>query len=319
MYEGQDNVSGLGELPTLTTATRAGPAATTTAPAPVAPGTAPAAGEAIPAAPSQASTYAECPSGPSGEGCALKGSAGVAAGLPPEAAAANAAADAAAEADAAANLAAYRQLHHQRYAERLLREAAEAELIRRQREEQIGVELARRLQQEEFDRLAMENAANRERERQLAEARFAASATSFQAPTNTAVAIAGADTEGHHYALAPTGGEAMGDDGVRAPLRTNYTERLLGDSPSRLAVSSFRSQRLFEAYSSPMHEERDSDTPGLWALLRQGTWVARGDNSELQICGFSARHLLPCCLWLLLMVLPLIILVYELFSIQTAA
>lgn len=78
---------------------------------------------------------------------------------------------------------------------------------------QIGVELARRLQQEEFDRLAMENAANRERERQLAEARFAASATSFQAPTNTAVAIAGADTEGHHYALAPTGGEAMGDDG----------------------------------------------------------------------------------------------------------
>ncbi|CDJ68117.1 hypothetical protein, conserved [Eimeria necatrix] len=318
MYEGQDNVAGLGELPTVTAATRAGPAAATTVPAPVAAETAPAA-EAIPAAASQASTYAEYPSGPSGEGCVSKGSAGVVAGPPPEAAAANAAADAAPEADAAADLAAYRQLHHQRYAERLLREAAEAELIQRQREEQIGVELARRLQQEEFDRLAMENAANRERQRQLAEARFGASATSFQAPTNTAVAIAAADTEGHHYALAPTGGEAMGDDGVRAPLRTNYTERLLGDSPSRLAVSSFRSQRLFEAYSSPMHEERDPDTPGLWALLRQGTWVARGDNSELQICGFSARHLLPCCLWLLLMVLPLIILVYELLSIQTAA
>lgn len=136
MYEGQDNVAGLGELPTVTAATRAGPAAATTVPAPVAAETAPAA-EAIPAAASQASTYAEYPSGPSGEGCVSKGSAGVVAGPPPEAAAANAAADAAPEADAAADLAAYRQLHHQRYAERLLREAAEAELIQRQREEQV--------------------------------------------------------------------------------------------------------------------------------------------------------------------------------------
>ena len=64
----------------------------------------------------------------------------------------------------------------------------------------MGVELARRLQQEEMDRLAMEEAANRERERQLA-----------------AAAAAGADSESAAAAAAdrtvtPASAFAPGED-----------------------------------------------------------------------------------------------------------
>ena len=60
-----------------------------------------------------------------------------------DAAAATAVESAASEtARAAADLAAYRQLHRERYAERLLKEAEEAESVKRQQEEQVCLSLS---------------------------------------------------------------------------------------------------------------------------------------------------------------------------------
>ena len=64
----------------------------------------------------------------------------------------------------------------------------------------MGVELARRLQQEEMDRLAMEEAANRERERQLAAAAAAAAAG---ADSESAAAAAADRTVTPASAFAP--------------------------------------------------------------------------------------------------------------------
>ncbi|KAL8269424.1 hypothetical protein Esti_006662 [Eimeria stiedai] len=124
-----------------------------------------------------------------------------------DAAAADAAAADAAAADAAAaaaDLAAYRQIHHRRYAERLMREAGEAETTWRFHEQQRALELARRQEQERQERVAMECASRLERERQLFQERFVA------ALTETGEA-AGTLAQGDTYAQMTSGTDL--DDG----------------------------------------------------------------------------------------------------------
>ena len=73
---------------------------------------------------------------------------------------------------------------------------------------QRGVQLARRLQQEEVDRLAMDLAVERERARQIHEARFPATAPVAAAPAAAAAGEAGGD----YYAQAPSNGDILGED-----------------------------------------------------------------------------------------------------------
>ncbi|OEH76115.1 hypothetical protein cyc_07007 [Cyclospora cayetanensis] len=207
----------------------------------------------------------------------------------------------------AADLNAYRQLHRQRYAERLQKEEEVEDVIRRQLEERACIELAKRLQQEELDRLAMDRAARQERQRQLLEA--------ISGPTTQQPAAGSAAED--VYAAIPADLETTGVDAVRAPLRTNYAERLIDDSPTLWTASRSRAQRLLGGNASP-NGPAPSAASSLWGFLMMRTRGGLGGRGEALFCGLTMVQLISLCLWLLLMALPLLVLVYELCSLQLA-
>lgn len=218
-------------------------------------------------------------------------------------------------ADTAADLSAYRQLHRERYNERLLKETEEAEALRRQEQEKKHLQLARRLQQEEMERLAMDIAARQERDRQLLEARL--SPPSSAAPSAAGVAAPASDTEGGYYAQAPSEIDATGEEHVRPPLRTNYAERLLDDDPPPpWGVSPSRSQRLLGGETA-RGESGARRALRMFADLTRGRLLPHGNREERSLFGLSFEQLFSCCLWVIVMALPLAVLVYELSSLTS--
>ncbi|PFH37785.1 hypothetical protein BESB_001270 [Besnoitia besnoiti] len=150
----------------------------------------------------------------------------------------------------------YRSLHRKQYEDRLRREAEEEEKAKRIAEEQKGYEVAARLQQEEESILATRMAADAEMSRQLfaqlnrhvqpavlADGAPGTGAAPAQGGASVGTA-AGAYSTGWYeqlrlqqeqerrvqegYSAFPPQSD---DDNVRPPMRTNYTERLIDDSP----------------------------------------------------------------------------------------